>query len=180
MSRIGLAPITLPTGVDVTIDGPSVTVKGSKGSLSRTFSDRVSFTLDDGVVSVSRLDDERQSRALHGLSRALLQNMVVGVSQGFQKDLQCFGVGYRASLQGSALELLVGFSHPVKVDAPEGITFEVPEPTKIVVRGIDKELVGQVAADVRGVRPPEPYKGKGIRYVDEVVRRKAGKAGVAR
>lgn len=180
MSRIGLAPIKLPSGVDVSIDGSSVTVRGSKGSLSRMFSDRVSFSLDDGVVSVARRDDARESRALHGLSRALLHNMVVGVSQGFQKELQCIGVGYRASLQGTTLELLVGFSHPVKVEAPEGITFEVPEPTKIMVRGIDKELVGQVAADIRGVRPPEPYKGKGIRYVEEFVRRKAGKSGVAR
>jgi large subunit ribosomal protein L6 len=180
MSRIGLAPIKLPSGVDVSIDGPAVTVRGSKGSLSRMFSDRVSFSLDDGVVSVARRDDARESRALHGLSRALLNNMVVGVSQGFQKELQCVGVGYRASLQGTTLELLVGFSHPVKVEAPEGITFEVPEPTKIMVRGIDKELVGQVAADIRGVRPPEPYKGKGIRYVEEFVRRKAGKSGVAR
>ncbi|HEX9977424.1 MAG TPA: 50S ribosomal protein L6 [Acidimicrobiia bacterium] len=180
MSRIGLAPIKLPSGVDVSIDGPTVTVRGSKGSLSRMFSDRVSFSLDEGVVSVARRDDARESRALHGLSRALLNNMVVGVSQGFQKELQCVGVGYRASLQGTSLELLVGFSHSVKVEAPEGITFEVPEPTKIMVRGIDKELVGQVAADIRGVRPPEPYKGKGIRYVEEFVRRKAGKSGVAR
>ncbi|OFW65451.1 MAG: 50S ribosomal protein L6 [Actinobacteria bacterium RBG_16_68_21] len=180
MSRIGLAPIKLPAGVDVSIAGSNVTVKGAKGSLSRMFSDRVTFSLDDDVVSVARTDDERTSRALHGLSRALLQNMVVGVSEGFQKDLQCVGVGYRASLQGNAIELLVGFSHPVKVEAPPGITFEVPEPTRIIVRGIDKELVGQVAADIRSVRPPEPYKGKGIRYVDEVVRRKAGKSGVAR
>ena len=180
MSRIGLSPITLPEGVDVSIDGSSVTVKGSRGSLSRMFSDRVSFTLDDRVISVARLDDERTSRALHGLSRALLQNMVVGVSEGYQKELQCVGVGYRASLQGTSLELLVGFSHPVRVEAPEGVTFEVPEPTRIVVRGIDKELVGQVAANVRSIRPPEPYKGKGIRYANEVVRRKAGKSGVAR
>lgn len=180
MSRVGLAPITLPSGVEVSIDGSTVTVKGSKGSLSRMFSERMSFTLDDGVLSVARRDDERTSRALHGLSRALLNNMVVGVSEGFHKDLQCVGVGFRASLQGNTLELLVGFSHPVKVEAPEGITFEVPDPTRITIRGIDKELVGQVAADVRAVRPPEPYKGKGIRYADEVVRRKAGKSGVAR
>jgi len=179
MSRIGLAPIKLPAGVDVTIAGSTVTVKGSRGSLSRMFSDRMSFTVDDGVLSVARNDDERASRALHGLSRALLHNMVVGVSEGFQKDLQCVGVGFRASLQGNALELLVGFSHPVKVEAPDGITFEVPEPTRITVRGIDKELVGQVAADVRSVRPPEPYKGKGIRYLGEKVRRKVGKAGAS-
>ncbi|HLA65901.1 MAG TPA: 50S ribosomal protein L6 [Acidimicrobiia bacterium] len=180
MSRIGLAPITLPAGVDVSIKGSTVTVKGAKGSLSRMFSDKIAFSIDEGIVSVSRTDDARESRALHGLSRALLNNMVLGVSQGFQKDLQFVGVGYRASLQGSTLELLVGFSHPVKIEAPEGITFEVPEQTRVTVRGIDKELVGQIAADVRSVRPPEPYKGKGIRYVDEVVRRKAGKSGVAR
>jgi large subunit ribosomal protein L6 len=180
MSRIGLAPIKLPGGVDVVVDGTSVTVSGPKGTLSRSFSDRLSITVDDGVVSVARTDDARETRALHGLTRALINNMVVGVSDGFRKDLQCVGVGYRASLSGSTLELLVGFSHPVKLDAPDGITFEVPEPTRISVSGIDKELVGQTAADIRGVRPPEPYKGKGIRYVDEVIRRKAGKAGVAR
>jgi len=179
MSRIGLAPIPLPSGVDVSIDGTDITVKGSKGTLQRTFSDRVTVELTDGVVTVARKDEERESKALHGLSRALLNNMVVGVSEGFQKELLTVGVGYRASLQGKSLELLVGFSHPVKFPAPEGIEFEVPEPTRIIIRGIDKELVGQVAADIRGVRPPEPYKGKGIRYADEVVRRKAGKSGAA-
>jgi len=177
MSRIGLAPIALPSGVDIAIDGPKVTVKGSKGTLERTFSDRVTFDVADGVVRVARQDEERESKALHGLSRALLNNMVVGVSEGFQRELLTVGVGYRASLQGKSLELLVGFSHPVKFPAPDGIDFEVPEPTRIIIRGIDKELVGQVAADIRSVRPPEPYKGKGIRYSNETVRRKAGKSG---
>jgi large subunit ribosomal protein L6 len=179
MSRIGNAPIPLPAGVTVEVDGSTVTVTGPKGTLARTFSERISFTVDDGVVRVARRNDERQSRALHGLSRALLANMVTGVSAGFARELQMVGVGYRAALQGSTVELLVGFSHPVRMAAPEGITFEVPEPTRIVVRGIDREQVGQVAAELRRVRPPEPYKGKGIRYVDEKVRRKAGKAGVS-
>jgi large subunit ribosomal protein L6 len=177
MSRIGKMPVTVPSGVDVKVDGVQVTVKGSKGELSREFTDRVSFSMDDGVITVAREDDTRESRALHGLSRALLANMVEGVSEGFSKVLDIQGVGYRASLKGSDIELLVGFSHPVNVKAPKGITFEVPEPTRIIVSGIDKEQVGQVAADIRKVRPPEPYKGKGIRYEGEYVRRKAGKAG---
>jgi large subunit ribosomal protein L6 len=180
MSRIGNAPVSLPGGVDVAIEGATITVKGSKGTLSRTFSDRVSFSQAEGVVTVARSDDERDSRALHGLSRALLRNMVVGVSEGFRRELNLVGVGYRAAAAGKGIELLVGFSHPVKIPAIDGITFEVPEPTKIVVTGIDKELVGPVAANIRSVRPPEPYKGKGIRYSDEIVRRKAGKSGVAR
>ena len=177
MSRIGKMPVDMPSGVDVKVDGTHVTVKGSKGELSRQFNDRVSFSIDDGVITVVREDDSRESRALHGLSRALLANMVQGVSEGFSKVLEIHGVGYRASLKGSDIELLVGFSHPVDVKAPKGITFEVPEPTRIVVSGIDKEQVGQVAADIRKVRKPEPYKGKGIRYAGEYVRRKAGKAG---
>lgn len=177
MSRIGKMPVNLPSGVDVKIDGAQVTVKGSKGELSREFADRVEFKIEDGVVTVARVDDSREARALHGLSRALLANMVEGVSEGFSKVLEIHGVGYRASLKGSNIELLVGFSHPVEVKAPKGITFEVPEPTRIVVSGIDKEQVGQVAADIRKTRPPEPYKGKGIRYAGEYVRRKAGKAG---
>jgi len=180
MSRIGNAPIEIPGGVDVTIDGATVTVKGSKGTLSRTLSEKVAVSVDDGVMTVTRVDEERESKALHGLTRSLLANMVAGVSTGFVKELQTVGVGYRAALKGTTLELQVGYSHPVTMDAPEGIEIEVPEPTKIIVRGIDKEKVGQVAADIRSVRPPEPYKGKGIRYVDEYVRRKAGKAGVAR
>jgi large subunit ribosomal protein L6 len=177
MSRIGNKPVELPEGVDVEVDGSAVTVKGSKGELNRSFNERIGFDIDKGIVEVTRPDDTRESRALHGLSRALLANMVTGVSDGFSKELEIQGVGYRATLKGKDIELLVGFSHPVVVTAPEGITFEVPEQTKIVVSGIDKEQVGQVAANIRKVRPPEPYKGKGIRYVGEYVRRKAGKAG---
>jgi large subunit ribosomal protein L6 len=177
MSRVGNKPVDVPAGVDIEIDGTLVKVKGSKGELERSFHERISFDVDEGVVTVTRPDDARESRALHGLSRALLHNMVVGVSDGFRKELEIQGVGYRAAMKGSSLELQVGFSHPVVVDAPEGVTFEVPEQTKIIVTGIDKELVGQVAANIRKVRPPEPYKGKGIRYVGEYVRRKAGKAG---
>jgi large subunit ribosomal protein L6 len=177
MSRVGNKPVDLPDGVNVEIDGHAVTVKGTKGELNRQFNERIGFDLDNGVVTVTRPDDTRESRALHGLSRALLANMVTGVSDGFRKELEIQGVGYRASLKGSGVELLVGFSHPVVVEAPAGITFEVPEQTKIIVSGIDKEQVGQVAANIRKVRPPEPYKGKGIRYSGEYVRRKAGKAG---
>jgi large subunit ribosomal protein L6 len=180
MSRVGLSPVPVPSGVEVKIDGRSVTVKGPKGSLDRTFADPISIEMDDGEVKLSRGDDTRESKALHGLSRALLNNMVIGVSDGYSKELHFVGVGYRASLKGKQLELLVGYSHPVQFDAPDGIDFEVPEPTRVIVSGIDKELVGQVAADIRKVRPPEPYKGKGIRYKDEYVRRKAGKAGIAR
>ncbi|MFZ0492448.1 MAG: 50S ribosomal protein L6 [Acidimicrobiia bacterium] len=180
MSRVGKAPIQIPSGVDVTVRGQDVSVKGPKGALDRTFTDRVRINVEGGVATVERFDDQRESRALHGLSRALLANMVAGVKDGFRKELSIVGVGYRANLQGGVLELQVGFSHPVKIEAPKGISFEVPNPTHVIVSGIDKELVGQVAADVRKVRPPEPYKGKGIRYVDEYVRRKAGKAGVAR
>jgi large subunit ribosomal protein L6 len=180
MSRIGNAPITVPAGVDIEIDGAAVTVTGPKGSLTRTFSDKVAVAVADGVLTVSRHDEEHESKALHGLTRSLLANMVVGVSVGFVRELQTVGVGYRAVLNGSTLELQVGYSHPVAMTAPDGVEIEVPEPTKIVVRGIDKEKVGQMAADIRSVRPPEPYKGKGIRYVDEFVRRKAGKAGASR
>jgi len=179
MSRIGNAPITLPDGVGVEVAGSTVTVTGPKGSLARSFPEKISVAVDGGIVRVARSDDQRQSRALHGLSRALLANMVAGVANGFTRELLMTGVGYRASLQGGALELLVGFSHPVRIESPEDISFEVPEPTRIVVRGIDKQRVGQVAAEIRRVRPPEPYKGKGIRYSDEKIRRKAGKAGVS-
>ena len=178
MSRIGNNPVPLPGGVEIKVDGPGVSVKGAKGTLERTFDSRISFNVSEGEIEVIRADDHRDTRALHGLSRALLNNMVVGVSEGYKKDLEMVGVGYRASLKGKAIELLVGFSHPVVIEAPEGITFEVPEATKISVIGIDKQLVGQVAADIRKIRPPEPYKGKGIRYAGEHVRRKAGKAGV--
>lgn len=177
MSRVGQAPVVVPSGVDVDIDGAIVTVKGGKGELKRQFHERVSFDVENGTITVTRSDDSRESRALHGLSRALLYNMVVGVSEGFKKELEINGVGYRAALKGSDVELQVGFSHSVVVPAPAGITFELPEPTRIVVSGIDKEQVGQVAAEIRAVRPPEPYKGKGIRYAGEYVRRKAGKAG---
>ena len=179
MSRVGKAPIELPSGVEVTVNDTVVSVKGPKGDLSETLDPRIITAVDDGVVTLTRADEERETRALHGLSRALVNNMVIGVFEGYQKELTAVGVGYRAALKGRTLELQVGFSHPVTVEAPDGIEFEVPEPTKIFVRGIDKQLVGQVAANVRAVRPPEPYKGKGIRYVDEYVRRKAGKAGVA-
>jgi large subunit ribosomal protein L6 len=178
MSRIGNNPVPFPGGVEIKVNGAEVTVKGAKGTLERVFDPRITFEVGEGEVVVSRADDARDTRALHGLSRALLNNMVIGVSEGYQKDLEMIGVGYRASLKGRSVELLVGYSHPVLVEAPEGIEFDVPETTKISVKGIDKQLVGQVAADIRKVRPPEPYKGKGIRYVGEHVRRKAGKAGV--
>jgi len=178
MSRIGKAPITVPSGVEVRIAGSSITVKGPKGELTRELPEQISVSQDDGVLTVERVNDERKSRALHGLVRSLIANMVTGVSEGFRKDLDIVGVGYRAAAKGSSeLELSLGFSHPVLVKAPEGIEFNVPQPTRIEVLGIDKQLVGQVAADIRAWRKPEPYKGKGIRYVDEYVRRKAGKAG---
>jgi large subunit ribosomal protein L6 len=175
MSRVGKAPIPVPSGVDVTVNGADVTVKGPKGTLSRTVPGAVTIRQDGDTLLVERPDDERQSRALHGLVRSLVNNMVVGVSQEFVKELEIIGTGYRAALQGSTLDLSLGFSHPVKVDAPDGITFEVPSPTRVVVRGIDKEQVGQVAADIRALRKPEPYKGKGVRYLGEHVARKAGK-----
>lgn len=177
MSRIGKMPVPLPKDVEVAVSGQQVTVTGPRGTLSRVFSDRVSVSVEDGVATVTRGDDARSTRALHGLFRVLLSNMVTGVSQGFRKDLEIVGVGYRAALKGKDLELQLGFSHPVQFPAPEGITFEVADPTKIAVNGIDKEQVGQVAANIRTIRPPEPYKGKGIRYSGEKVRRKAGKAG---
>lgn len=178
MSRIGKAPIELPDGVEVKVSGDEVEVKGSKGSLTVTIDPRLSVSVADGIVTVERADDERDSRSRHGLTRALLNNMVLGVSKGFSKELTLVGVGYRAALKGSELELQVGYSHPVVIESRDGVSFEVPEPTRIIVSGIDKQQVGQVAADIRAIRPPEPYKGKGIRYADEHVRRKAGKAGV--
>ena len=177
MSRVGNEPITVPSGVDVSIDGSSITVKGSKGELSRELPGGVTASIEDGTLSVIRPDDSKESRAFHGLSRSLIQNMIVGVSEGFTKELQIQGVGYRATAKGSnALELALGFSHPVSIQAPDGIEFEVPAQTQILVKGIDKQLVGQVAADIRKWRKPEPYKGKGIRYAGERVIRKAGKA----
>jgi large subunit ribosomal protein L6 len=178
MSRIGQAPIAIPAGVDVTIEGRNVTVKGPKGELSRTVPAGISVTKLDNDLVVQRPNDERENRALHGLTRSLVNNMVVGVTDGFKKNLEIVGVGYRAEAQGSdSIRLALGFSHPVFVKAPEGITFEVPAATQIVVSGIDKEVVGQVAADIRSIRKPEPYKGKGVRYQGERVLRKAGKAG---
>lgn len=179
MSRIGNAPVTLPSGVELKLDGRAVSVKGSKGTLEWTLPEVISMEVADGAATLARADDERQSKALHGLSRALVQNMVIGVSEGYEKQLELVGVGYRAAARGKGLELQVGFSHSVVVEAPDGIEFEVPEPTKIIIRGIDKQAVGEIAAKIRKVRPPEPYKGKGIRYSGEFVRRKAGKAGLA-
>jgi large subunit ribosomal protein L6 len=178
MSRIGKAPIPVPSGVDVKIDGRAITVKGPKGTLSHEVAEPIVVRQDGDQLVVERPDDERRSRSLHGLTRTLVNNMVVGVSQGFRKDLEIIGVGYRATAQGERnLELALGFSHPVRVQAPEGITFEVPAATRIGVIGIDKQAVGQVAANIRSIRKPEPYKGKGIRYVGEYVIRKAGKTG---
>ena len=177
MSRIGKYPVPVPDGVTVTIDGQTVTVAGPNGELTREMPEGVSIALnDDGEVAVSRPDDERHSRSLHGLVRSLIANMVTGVTDGYSKALELVGVGYRAQPQGRDLELQVGFSHPVVIEAPEGITFEVPAPNRVVVSGADKVLVGQTAANIRKVREPEPYKGKGIRYEGERVRRKAGKA----
>lgn len=177
MSRIGRAPISVPSGVEVTIAERNLTVKGPKGTLARSIPGEITVRQEDSTVLVERPNDERENRALHGLTRSLVNNMVVGVTNGFQKDLEIVGVGYRAAARGAnQIELALGFSHPVVVDAPEGITFEVPQPTRITVRGIDKELVGQVAANIRKIRKPEPYKGKGVRYAGERVIRKAGKA----
>jgi large subunit ribosomal protein L6 len=177
MSRVGKQPITVPSGVDVTISNASVVVKGPKGELAIEVVGELTVARDGDSIVVTRANDERRNRALHGLTRTLVNNMVTGVSQGFSKELDIVGVGYRAAAQGpQRLELQVGYSHPVVVEAPEGISFEVPSPTKIAVSGCDKQLVGQVAADIRKIRKPEPYKGKGIRYSNEVVRRKAGKS----
>jgi large subunit ribosomal protein L6 len=177
MSRVGKSPIPVPSGVEVAIDGSDITVKGPKGTLARRLPGSISIRQQDGELLVERPDDERQSRALHGLTRSLVNNMVLGVTDGFRKELEIVGVGYRATAKGNnKLELALGFSHPVNVDAPEGITFEVPTPTQVAVVGVDKELVGQVAANIRSIRKPEPYKGKGVKYRDERILRKAGKA----
>ncbi len=177
MSRIGRSPIAVPTGVEVTIADQRVTVKGPRGTLARSLPGEITIRREDSTLLVERPDDERHNRALHGLSRSLVNNMVVGVTDGFNKDLEIVGVGYRATARGpDQIELALGFSHPVVVDAPDGVTFEVPQPTRISVKGIDKELVGQVAANIRKIRKPEPYKGKGVRYAGERVIRKAGKA----
>ncbi len=177
MSRIGRAPIPIPAGVDVTVDERRVTVRGPRGTLEREVPEPISVRVDDGSILVERPDDQRSSRSLHGLVRSLVANMVTGVSGGFTKELEIVGVGYRATAAGpQRIDLALGFSHPVSVDAPEGITFTVPVPTRIVVDGIDKQVVGQVAAEIRRLRKPEPYKGKGVRYAGERVLRKAGKA----
>jgi len=177
MSRVGRSPIPVPSGVDVAISGQHVSVKGPQGLLERDIPGDITLRQDDSTLLVERPNDERHNRALHGLVRALVNNMVVGVTAGFTKELEIVGVGYRATAQGpDKLELALGFSHPVVVDAPQGISFEVPVPTRIIVKGIDKELVGQVAANIRKIRKPEPYKGKGVRYAGEYVMRKAGKA----
>jgi large subunit ribosomal protein L6 len=175
MSRIGKKPIEVPDGVDVEIKPGRVSVKGPKGELSQDVSTEMKIELQDGTLTVQRPTDRGEHRALHGLTRSLVANMVEGVTDGFQKRLEIQGVGYRAQLKGKALEMSLGFSHTVSVQAPEGIEFEVPQPTEVIVRGIDKQLVGQVAADIRKRRPPEPYKGKGVRYAGEYVPRKVGK-----
>ena len=177
MSRIGRLPITVPSGVDVTLDGPQITVKGPKGVLSHVVIEPIVVDREAGQLLVTRPDDERRSRAMHGLTRTLVANMVTGVTAGYSKTLEIVGVGYRVQAKGSDLEFSLGYSHPVPVKAPEGIRFEVQTPTRFVVHGIDKQLVGEVSAKIRGLRKPDPYKGKGVRYQGEVVRRKVGKTG---
>ena len=177
MSRIGNKPITVPAGIDVTIDGQKITVKGPKGTLERTVNDNISIKLENGVIVVARPNDEKGNRSLHGLTRTLINNMIEGVSNEFSKQLEINGVGYRAAKQGNKIVLTLGYSHPVEMVEPEGITYEVPNPNSIIVKGIDKELVGQMAAEIRSKRPPEVYRGKGIKYVDEHIRRKEGKTG---
>jgi large subunit ribosomal protein L6 len=178
MSRIGKLPITVPSGVDVNIDGQAVSIKGPKGTLNLTIAEPIVLEkAEDGTLEVKRPDDERRSRSLHGLSRTLVHNMVIGVTQGYEKKLEIHGVGYRVALKGSDLEFALGYSHPVKVEAPEGITFVVENPTRFSVKGIDKQLVGEVSANIRKLRKPDPYKGKGVRYSGEKIRRKVGKTG---
>jgi large subunit ribosomal protein L6 len=178
MSRIGRLPIPVPTGVDVSIDGRDVTVKGPKGTLSHRVAEPIDIARgDDGTLQVSRPDDERQNRALHGLSRTLVANMVIGVTDGYTKTLEIVGTGYRVTAKGSDLEFALGFSHPVLIKAPDGISFNVEAPTRFTVSGVDKQQVGEVAAKIRKLRKPDPYKGKGVRYQGEQIRRKAGKAG---
>lgn len=176
MSRIGNKPVQIPAGVEVAVNGNNVVVKGPKGQLELDVFEKLGINVEDNVLTVSRPDDERETRARHGLTRALIHNMVVGVSEGFEKKLELAGVGYRVQQKGKNLEFSLGFSHPVIVEAPEGITFEVPDNTHVNVKGINKQQVGQIAAEIRGHRPPEPYKGKGIHYVGEHIRRKLGKA----
>jgi large subunit ribosomal protein L6 len=178
MSRIGKLPVPVPSGVDVTIDGRTVTVKGPKGTLTHTVAEPITVARDDdGTIRVTRPNDERTSRALHGLSRSLINNLVVGVTAGYEKRMEIHGVGYRVALKGANLEFALGYSHPITVAAPEGITFAVETPTRFSIRGIDKQLVGEVAANIRKLRRPDPYKGKGVRYAGENIRRKVGKTG---
>jgi large subunit ribosomal protein L6 len=177
MSRIGRLPVPVPSGVEVTLDGQQVTVKGPKGTLTHTVIEPITVAQEDGALLVKRPDDERESRARHGLTRSLLSNMVVGVTDGFAKTLEIVGVGYRVQARGGDLEFALGYSHPLPVKAPDGVTFEVQSPTRFVVSGIDKQQVGEVAAKIRKLRKPDPYKGKGVRYQGEVIRRKVGKAG---
>ena len=177
MSRIGKNPISVPSGVEVKIDGQDVAVKGPKGELSVTIAEPITASLEDGVITVARPDEERESRSLHGLSRTLINNMIVGVTEGYSKALEIVGTGYRVQAKGSNLEFALGYSHPITVEPPAGITFAVEGQNKVTVSGIDKQQVGEVAANIRKLRKPEPYKGKGVRYAGEVVRRKVGKAG---
>jgi len=177
MSRIGRLPIAVPSGVDVTIDGRTVTVKGPKGTLSRSLHPDIAVSQEDGTIVVTRPTEQKNHKQLHGLTRTLVNNMVVGVTDGYRKGLEITGVGYRAALNGKKLQLNLGYSPPIEIDPPAGISFEVENPTRLAVVGIDKELVGQIAAQVRATRKPEPYKGKGVRYAGEYIRRKAGKAG---
>ena len=179
MSRIGKMPISIPNGVDVTLgEGNLVTVKGPKGTLSQKLSEKMTIANENGVITITRPNDEKENRALHGLTRTLLNNMVVGVTEGYKKELDVNGVGYRVAKEGKKLTMNIGYSHPVVMEEIDGITIDVPSPNKIIINGIDKQKVGQFAAEGRGKRPPEPYKGKGIKYTDEVIRRKEGKTGV--
>ena len=177
MSRIGNKPITVPEGVEVNLDGQKITVKGPKGTLEREIHNNISVKLEDGIITVTRPNDEKENRSLHGLTRTLINNMIQGVSQEYTKQLEINGVGYRAQKQGKKLVLTLGYSHPINLEEPEGITYEVPNPNTIIVKGIDKQLVGECAAVIRTKRPPEPYRGKGIKYADEHIRRKEGKTG---
>ncbi|MDR6863930.1 50S ribosomal protein L6 [Phycicoccus sp. 3266] len=177
MSRIGRLPVAIPSGVDITIDGQAVTVKGPKGELSHVVAEPITVEQADGTVEVKRPNDERQSRALHGLTRSLINNMVLGVTEGYEKKMEIHGTGYRVANKGGNLEFALGYSHPITVEAPAGISFAVENPTRFSVQGIDKQLVGEVAANIRKLRKPDPYKGKGVRYAGEHIRRKVGKAG---
>jgi large subunit ribosomal protein L6 len=177
MSRIGRLPVVIPSGVDIKIDGRTVSVKGPKGQLERTFHPNVSVARENGKITVARADDSKTTRALHGLTRTLIANMVAGVTTGFAKDLEISGTGYRAVLQGKKLQLSLGFSHPIEIDPPAGVSFSLETPQKLKVSGVDKEAVGEIAAKIRGLRVPDPYKAKGVKYAGEYIRRKAGKAG---